>query len=61
MEKSVIKWRTGTPTELNDYIVTTKQGVTVDAFLTSVNQWCNLNTDDVIAWCPVSEIEPYKE
>lgn len=56
--ESVIKWRTGKPNKSGWYIVSTRDNkVTYDVFSES-HPWF---MEDVIAWCPLSEIEPYKE
>lgn len=61
--ESVIKWKTGTPKEEGEYLVTLKtlKGVIVDRLEFEEYGW-NLATNcKVIAWCPLSDIEPYKE
>ena len=67
--ESVIKWRTGEPKEVGFYIVTLEDGVIgYDQILTCIMpngkvelDWLFADSSDVIAWCPLSEIEPYKE
>ena len=67
--ESVIKWRTGEPKEAGCYIVTLEDGViTCNQILTYIMpngkiemEWHLVESSDVIAWCPLSEIEPYKE
>lgn len=57
--ESVIKWRTGIPTKKGRYIVfRRKEKIHVD-WWTSNQRW--IVSKDVVAWCPVDEIEPYKE
>lgn len=59
--ESVIKWHTGEPKETGRYLITTKTGVIFeDCWYCSINRW-EKYTWDVLAWCPLSEIEPYKE
>lgn len=56
--ESIIKWQTGEPTKSGWYIVsTTNNKVTYDLFTESRN-WL---IGDVIAWCSIDEIEPYKK
>ena len=65
--ESVIKWRTGEPKENGYYLVSTTNGiVSTDAWIAEYNgnRWYEYTGDyfgDVIAWYPLSEIEPYKE
>ena len=56
--ESAIKWRTGKPNKSGWYIVSTKDNkVTYDVF-TELHPWF---MEDVIAWCPLDKIEPYKK
>ena len=70
--ESVIKWRTGEPKEGGWYCVSVKTRysnlhVDVDYRNISISNdddddyWDAYKDDDVIAWCPLSEIQPYKE
>lgn len=63
--ESAIKWRTGQPKEGGQYLVTTSCGfVTTDFWIEYENCWfeyVETYFDVIIAWCPLSEIEPYKE
>lgn len=64
--ESVIKWRTGEPKDKGWYLVTAKYGkINKDFWLGhldgSLNGWDKHLDSDIIAWCPLSEIEPYKE
>lgn len=54
--ESVIKWQTGVSKEKGVYLVTTTDNRVTMCF--SYNEWY---LEDVIAWCPLSDIEPYKE
>ena len=63
MKESVINWQTGEPKETGKYLVQMKNNeMTVD-----VNFWSNLsnswlfNDALVVAWCNLSDIEPYKK
>lgn len=63
---SIIEWRTGIPTEGGGYLVTTSDNqIKVDRWNTIFKQWDTFDHEDinisVIAWCHLSEIEPYKE
>lgn len=58
-----IKWQTGVPKEEGVYIVTTDANE-VECFVKfspNSKECVNIFKDDVIAWCPLSDIEPYKE
>lgn len=63
--ESVIKWQTDYPEEHGTYLVTWRcneiRAVSVAYF--DGELWDNFDYGDcyVIAWCPLSEIEPYKE
>lgn len=62
--ESVIKWRTGEPTMEGEYLVTEYSGdVTCDCWcvLEHHQYWTQHRHDEILAWCPMSEIEPYKE
>lgn len=62
--ESVIKWHTGEPKEGGYYLITTDSGrVITDLWRIFPNRsnWEYRNKLDVIAWCPLNEIEPYKE
>lgn len=67
---SIIHWNTGEPKEEGEYLVTLLDGrIAVDRWLMP---WpCNTEEDDisvwemydeeVVAWCILSNIKPYKE
>ena len=63
--ESVIKWHTGEPKEKGYYLVTYQSliGATIETALYEEYGWDIYASDycKVIAWCPLSEIEPYKE
>lgn len=70
--ESVIKWRTGVPTKAGWYVVTiqNKNGERYtdnDYYKRDVRDryyWFafgDSNEEKIIAWCPINEIEPYKE
>ena len=60
---STIKWQTGAPNEPGQYIVTTWDGL-VDYDVAYRNRdgylFCGFY-NNVLAWCKLSDIEPYKE
>ena len=68
--ESIIKWQTGEPKESGVYLVTLPNGnVAFDRWLTGLPQlglrdkstsWMS-NFTYVLAWCKLSDIEPYKE
>lgn len=69
---SVVEWQTGEPTEEGKYIVTLLEGAVIvgelypyeyvkDSRKTIEYAWRHSFQDSVIAWCKVSNIEPYKE
>lgn len=57
--ESVIKWQTGIPKEVKRYIVTINDGRVTCSYWTGIS-WSDWNKS-IIAWCPLSDIEPYKE
>jgi hypothetical protein len=61
--ESVIKWQTGEPKEEGDYLVSLKNGcVQSDVFgVLGRKKWLCFNSDFILAWCKLSDIEPYKE
>jgi hypothetical protein len=61
--ESVIKWQTGEPKEEGDYLVSLKNGcVRSDGFgVFGRKKWFVFNSDFILAWCKMSDIEPYKE
>lgn len=62
--ESVIKWQTGFPGIEGEYLVTEDNGnVDTDCWvvLEHYSYWVGHRDDKVVAWCKVSDIEPYKE
>lgn len=62
--ESVIKWQTGEPKEEGCYFVTLKDGRVVFNFwkiLPNCSYWIHSRNENIIAWCKLSDIEPYKE
>lgn len=62
---STIKWQTGTPKIGGEYLVCLKNGsVITDTFLVVDGcelDWRKFNKSYIVAWCKLSDIEPYKE
>lgn len=66
--ESVIKWQTETPTHSGKYLITDKHGYndvdywydTDDAHKGEAG-WRWHYKEDVIAWCPLNDIKPYKK
>lgn len=56
--ESVIKWQTGTPTKNGKYLVFVYGEIDI-TYWDSRFQWAKYLS--VIAWCKLSDIEPYKE
>ena len=59
--KSIIKWQIGEPKEEGRYIVTLDNNEVALLFWTNSIGWWDYIDDRILAWCPLSEIEPYKE
>lgn len=60
---NIIDWQTGTPLENGMYLVTLGSGdVTTDIWLGKDRRWYEYddNLEQVIAWCKLSDIVPYK-
>ena len=56
--ESKINWQKGCPEQSGNYIVTMSTGEVTF----SHSYWEGVEeNDEVIAWCPMSDIEPYKE
>lgn len=62
---STIVWQTGTPKHTGRYLITTKHHeVEVDMWLQKADEygdhWQRHYDVDVIAWCEILSIEPFK-
>ena len=58
--KQSINWQTGVPTKEGTYLLTMKDGNTaVKSFFLKVDR--EFFEDSVVAWCHITDIEPYKE
>lgn len=59
---SRIKWQTGEPKEEGVYLVTTIFGeVKTSTYIKAKAIDFGVFSQDVVAWCKLSDIEPYKE
>lgn len=64
-QNTTIQWQTGTPKYPGDYLVTTKHhNVEVDRWSSKTNEygdhWERHYDVDVIAWCMLEDITPFK-
>lgn len=63
--ESIIKWQTGEPKERGYYLVTlTNNKVELDEYCGIIEDelgWFEHEEDEIIAWCKLSDIKPYKE
>ena len=64
-QNSTIHWQTGTPKYPGNYLVTTKHHeVEVDMWRSNLDEygdhWTENYDIDVIAWCFLEDIEPFK-
>ena len=67
--ESIIKWQTGEPNLFGTYLVTLRSGIVcVDNYEFETDllyekdtySW-QLYREEVVAWCKLRDIEPYKE
>jgi hypothetical protein len=61
--ESVIKWQTGVPkVKRITYLVSLNTGkVTTTTWIDNEFKWYHYKQEEIIAWCPLMDIEPYKE
>lgn len=63
--ESVIKWQTGETKEEGEYIVQLKyyNRLTISSWERFSNgwNWTVFSKSEIIAWCKLSDIEPYKD
>ena len=64
-QNSTMQWQTGTPKHTGRYLVTTKHHwVETDIWRNYAdlykNHWYEHNDEDVIAWCLIEDIKPFK-
>lgn len=64
-QNATIQWQTGTPKYPGDYLVTTKHhNVEKDTWRNNAdiykNHWVYHDDEDVIAWCLIENVEPFK-
>lgn len=58
---SKINWQTGMPIKKGRYILSIKGGkIDMDNWSIYTKKWYNYNNTYVLAWCRLSNIEPYK-
>ena len=61
-ECSLIKWQTGEPKSHGRYLIQTKyDGLQIAFWSPFVQSWSLYNNSEIIAWCKLSDIGPYKE
>lgn len=59
--ESIIKWKTRTPNDSGRYVITLKwKDVETDWYDKDLG-WHRYHDKDVVAWCNLNNIEPYKE
>lgn len=61
--ESTIKWQKGKPKERGSYIVSLKNGKVdfdnYDGIVEDYLLWFGHKQEEVVAWCKLSDIEPY--
>ena len=63
-EQSIVKWQTGEPKKSGTYLVTIrgKYSIFVQSAQFGVfTGWGYFKPEEIIAWCKLSDIKPYKE
>ena len=61
--ESIIKWQKGKPNEEGEYLVQLKYGhIRINSWekFNDHYQWVCFNRE-IVAWCKLSDIEPYKD
>lgn len=61
---SIIHWNTGEPKENGSYLVTISgldSIYVICAVYLHETGWCYRGKEEIIAWCKLSDIKPYKE
>ena len=66
---SIVHWQTGLVDKFGEYLVTLKNGTVqvaefdfeVDALYNDEYVWRGCNKDDIVAWCKLDDIKPYRE
>ena len=60
--ESIIKWQTGEPNTGGRFLIQTKyDSFQFDIYSSFIKQWATYTKNEIIAWCNLSDIEPYKE
>lgn len=59
---SVVEWQTGEPKTVGRYLVQTKDnGLQISIWSNFTKSWSLYGKFEIIAWCKLSNIKPYKE
>lgn len=58
---SIIHWHTVEPKDVGQYLVTFNSGEIGIGIWCANKLWQRYVIDNIIAWCKLSDIEPYKE
>lgn len=64
MMETIIKWQKGEPKEKGSYIVSIKEldaNYVTCAVYVHETGWCHWKKGKIVAWCKLSDIEPYKD
>ena len=59
--ESTIKWQTGEPKGVGQYLVTFNSGEIGIGIWCANKLWQRYVIDNIIAWCKLSDIKPYME
>lgn len=62
--ESTIKWQKGEPKESSSYLISIKgkhSHFVTCAMYNCLTGWCHWKKEEITAWCPLSDIEPYRE
>ena len=59
--ESIIKWQTGKPNNHGKYVITLKWKTVESDWYDKDLGWYRYRDEDIIAWCLLSDIEPYKD
>ena len=59
--ESIFKWQTGKPNKFGKYVITLKWKTVESDWYDKDLGWYRYHDKDIIAWCLLSDIEPYKD